>query len=480
MWKQSRWGQSSITGALSGVPQGQNFGESVRDPREVFSNATDGDIELIVSRTDKYPKSPNGTATALKYLVTRPNGSWSSQLTLGRGDFISLEQVNFQGPQHTPRLGHSGGSVDWIYIDEALEFLTGSLFVPAFRNAINVGGSQRYYDIQIGQEMISTWHRNLTGNSKDQARSLDQLTQRIREIFRYRRLSIDASHDQQSLQIWIDDDIYRLDEVGAGLAQFIIAVFNVALRHPSMVLIDEPETNMHPNLQIQLLETLAELSGGSVMFATHNVGLARSVSDRIYSVKKDDRGHSRLRDFEHTARLSEFLGELSYSGAADQGVTGVLLVEGPTDLRVFRQLLRINKQDQSYVVLHLGGDSSINGNKDAEHQLEEIKRISGNVHAVVDSERTRLNGGLARNRREFAKLCSQAGVSCLMSERRSTENYLTPESVNSAFDEEFAPLGAYDPVPEGWPKAHNWRAARLMSKAEWDATDIGQFISKLP
>jgi hypothetical protein len=41
-------------------------------------------------------------------------------------------------------------------------------------------------------------------------------------------------------------------------------------------------------------------------------------------------------------------------------------------------------------------------------------------------------------------------------------------------------VSALDPYEKkGWPKVNNWRIALEMSKADLDATDLGQFLGRL-
>src|SRR5213075_1973650 len=103
---------------------------------------------------------------------------------------------------------------------------------------------------------------------------------------------------------------FKLPEVGSGLTQFILVLATVAIRNPSYILIDEPELNLHPSLQVDFLTTLASYAEHGVLFATHNLGLARAVSDRVYSVRRVGRDGREVRDFTGTRALAEFLGEL--------------------------------------------------------------------------------------------------------------------------------------------------------------------------
>ncbi len=65
---------------------------------------------------------------------------------------------------------------------------------------------------------------------------------------------------------------------------------NAAFKKPSFILIDEPEISLHPSLQLKFLNKLVGYASEGVVFATHNIGLARSVAEEIYSVASGARG----------------------------------------------------------------------------------------------------------------------------------------------------------------------------------------------
>lgn len=268
--------------------------------------------------------------------------------------------------------------------------------------------------------------------------------------------------------------------MGSGIAQLILVLMSAAINKPEYILIDEPELNLHPSLQLDFLTSLASCAKQGVLFATHSYGLARAAADRIYSVSLKTPGESQVRPYEETPQLSEFLGAMSYSGYADLGFQKVLLVEGPTDLRVVQQFLRLYKKDHKVVLIHLGGASSINGHSDAE--LLEIKRICTDVSALVDSERTESSAPPRKDVQAFSEACKRVGIKCHVTEHRAMENYFTDSAVKKAKGEKYRALNPFERLKDAdpcWAKSENWRIAREMSLADVDATDIGIFFGNI-
>lgn len=278
----------------------------------------------------------------------------------------------------------------------------------------------------------------------------------------------------------MDGRSYTLPELGSGLTQFFLVLANAATKDPSYILIDEPELNLHPALQLDFLTTLTSYARKGVLFSTHSVGLARAIGDRVYSVQKGSGKPSEVSSYEETPRLSQFLGELSFSSYKELGFDGILLVEGPTEVRTIQQLLRLYGKDHQVVLLPLGGSSLIN--EKAEPHLHEIKRISANVTALIDSERSALGEPLAADRAAFVQKCGQANVRCKVLDRRAIENYFSDKAVKRVKGEKYRALEPYEllkVVSPAWAKAENWRIAREMSYEELQTTDLGQFLDSL-
>jgi ABC-type cobalamin/Fe3+-siderophores transport system ATPase subunit len=351
-------------------------------------------------------------------------------------------------------------------------------FVGPFRNAINEGAGG-HFDAQVGTGFIAQWHSWKTGASKAQNRAIQRVTEDVRRLIGARSLEVSASIELKTLQVVVDGRPHKLQELGSGIAQMIVVLGSALIRQPSFVVIDEPEIHLHPGLQTEFLMALASYAQLGVMYATHSIGLARATSDHCFSVQKSGAG-SIVRPFERTPHYAEFLGSLGIAGLQEIGWDRILLVEGPKDVRTFQNLLRLYDMDRRTVVLPLGGDSMANGVVGPE--LSEILRLTSNVAAIVDSERKSATDQPIQARRDFAAVCASLKINCCITERRAIENYLSESAIAQAFGGRCKPLGPYAAPGESgvfWGKGESWRAAKLMTRTELDATDIGQFLAAL-
>jgi hypothetical protein len=471
---------NDVKNALNNV---QQYGQTpqVKDPSEILHDRNNRDL-VIGFGMDGTPK--DGVPTPRRFEVVIPRGTpslWRARINLHAGPIQGgLELV---GADILTRQTPNGHRVNVCSIAPILELgpiLSQVLYLGPFRNTVNIGGSGDYYDIQIGQPFITQWRTLKTGYNKRQSEAIYRLMDDIKRIFAFENLDINAADDGQNLQLMIDGRSYKQSEIGSGLIQFVLALANASIKNSSFILIDEPELNLHPSLQVDFLTTLASYAKNGVLFATHNLGLARAVSEKVYSVRSVD-GKREVRDFAGTPGLAEFLGELGFNAYQDLGFNTVLLVEGPTEVTCIQQLLRIFGKEHKVVLLPLSGSSLINPHSEA--QLAEIARLSSRVYALIDSERENAAATLSADRQGFAETCTRLDISCKVLDRRATENYL-PERAIRAFkrSDKYRALREYEKLADAdpcWAKDENWRIARLMAKEDLVATDLGAFIESL-
>lgn len=458
----------------AGQAMGFNPPGEVLDFEELFSFTNDRAIEIQI-----VPKNTAWEGRAPTLLV--PRRGQSVQLTL-RGvppKSITAFQDESDGETH---LVAGQLRLPYRQFEAAMTCLQESIYIGAFRNALNRGGeSQNYFDIPVGEYFISTWNECQTGSVKRLNKAAARVVEDVTEIFGFKTLAISAAPQNRSLSFVINGRPLKDHEVGSGLTQVLMVLATVAMRQPTYVLIDEPELNLHPALQVKFLLALASYAREGVLFGTHSVGLAKTVADRIFSVQQLKEGRSEIRPYEDTKNLAELLGEMSFSAYREIGFEKVLLVEGRTDVRVIQQFLRLLKKDHKIIAVPLGGSAMISGG--AEHELSELRRLCDNVVAVIDSERANAEQPVERPRTEFAAVCQRLGIVCKILDRRAIENYLPATAIAKAFpDHRYRQLSLYERLSEvnlAWGKTENWRIASEMTLDELLATDLGAFLSQV-
>lgn len=475
---------SLLYGSLPGLLQGSRVDlnlNAIPDPEEIFSNTNQRDLSIEIEIKETAGESLNQPkiVKAVCACNRNPPHYWNFRFFTNENN----KEFSKGGPgnwlvQFVAVRSSEGVTYNVVdLVDVAKSFLS-ALYIGPFRNAINEGAGS-YYDLAIGSSFIQTWDAWKTGNTKAQNRSVEVVTSDIRQIFDYSRLEINASQDKKTLAIYVNGKPYRLPELGAGLTQFIIVLGNAAIKRPPVILIDEPELNLHPSLQIDFLTSLGSYAQNTVVYATHSIGLARTTAERIYSFQNTN-GQSVVKPFEQIPNYAEFVGEMSFSAFKEMGCDRILLVEGVHDVKAVQQFLRMLRKDHRIVIIPLGGDQLARGGIEAE--LSELRRLSNNISALVDSERDSETAEPKSERKAFANVCKELGFDVCVTQRRAMENYFSAQAIKTALGDSYRALGPYESLkelPNGWSKTDNWKIARQMNFSDIENMDIGKFLTSL-
>ncbi len=388
------------------------FHPKVQDIEEVFCDANNQDIEIEIAfdkSGDNRLRNDIPILDKVIFKYGRTSRSWTGQIFLDRQEIVRqstrFDGNTFVNDQNIP-------IADFGPLFECCVTFSRMLYIGPFRNAINVGEHGEYFDIQIGQAFIRAWRTYKTGNIKKSNEAAIKLTEDIRRIFEFDTLEINPSENATDLKVFVNGKSYRLSELGGGVAQFIIVLANAATRQPqpSFILIDEPELNLHPRLQLDFLTSLASYTSEGIVYATHSIGLARASADWLYAIRKGPGERREITPFAGIASLSEFLGELGFAGYRELGFDKLLLVEGPSDIKPVQHFLNLLGKEHEVVILSLGGASTIN--KSSEDQLTELTRITSKIHVLIDSERTTAGEKLEVGREDFVAICQRLNIDC--------------------------------------------------------------------
>ena len=363
------------------------------------------------------------------------------------------------------------------------EMFRNTLYIGAQRNLVNLtAGGGGYYDLSVGSAFVSEWDMLKNGPDVEKAKLAHRAEELVRDLLGWETIAISKSSDGSHLYISTTNGRFALAELGTGVSELIVCVITAAVKRPSWIFIDEPESHLHPALQLKFMSALEQLASCGVVFTTHSIGLARSAADSILIMQQEVNGKSELRPFEAAKNYSELLGELQFSQFHELGFKKILLCEGVTEVKTLRQFLRLWRLDSSVLLVPLGGDALIDSSRVEE--LSEFIRFGVKIFVLVDSER--IAAKKARSRRtRFIDLCEKLfGVGhAIQTERRAIENYFPKNAILAAMrSEAYRELDLYEDskgVAPFWGKNNNWRVAAQMTRDDISHTDIGRFLDKL-
>lgn len=261
----------------------------------------------------------------------------------------------------------------------------------------------------------------------------------------------------------------RADACGLGLQDLLVILYFALAPQPEVVLIEEPESHLHPAMQRQLLSFLRERTNKQYFLTTHsNVFANKAFVDRVFFTTFD--GIISVSD--ETSRAS-ILEDLGYSVTDNLLSDLVILVEGPTDKPVIEEFLR--KADLygrfEIKIWPLGGD--IMDQVDLSVFAEKY-----NMLALVDRD-----PGSSHVRRRFAENCASLGIESHRLSRYALENYFTLAALRAVFKGQVSEsIDALDPdVPLdrqlGFSvKKNNRKIAQAMSLSDISSTDFQTFL----
>lgn len=430
-------------------------------------------LEMFPSRDQSRP---------IEFRLATGNVEVLVQLTIEPGSPIRDQLVMNTTIKLNSDLHGQGLDPSEIVREELVNPLSRILYIGPFRNLVNdAGGGGTYYDLRNGALFVPQWAELKNGQNTVDAQSAVKVQEVIRQLLNFQSFQIDASADRKSLHVTVNNDRFNLSELGAGIAQLIICLINVAVKNPTWILIDEPELHLHPTMQAKFVEALGLFAEYGVVIATHSIGLARTIADEVYVVSQPRPNVSTIKHLKDVKNYAQLLGELSFSQYEAVGFSKILLVEGVTDVKTFHQLLPLFNA-RKVLVVPLGGNAMIN--PDRQMELAEFQRFAVDVYVLIDSEKVRPDH-LIPHRVEFVKLCEGlfGEGHAMQTERRATENYLPQLAIRKAMRSEkydaLQPHQSFADLDYGWSKNDNWKIAAETNRADWANTDVGNFLAKL-
>ncbi len=151
---------------------------------------------------------------------------------------------------------------------------------------------------------------------------------------------------------------------GSGLKRFIDILVKVAITKANIVLIDEPESGLHPDLQrrfFQYLLNLAETKGIQFFISTHSHIIFNLQEELNFYRVTNLKGHREVHVVDRDARHT-LLGDFGIRPSDVFNSDICLMVEGATDVIFFEHILRVLYAEEfepvSATVIQYGGGAA--------------------------------------------------------------------------------------------------------------------------
>jgi AAA domain, putative AbiEii toxin, Type IV TA system/AAA domain len=265
---------------------------------------------------------------------------------------------------------------------------------------------------------------------------------------------------------------FNADDCGLGLRDLLIMLyFGIASDH-DVVLIEEPENHLHPEIQRRLLKHIRNHSQKQFFISTHSsVFLNTQFVERVFTCRLTD-GIK----IENTTNRATMLTELGYSIADNLVSDLVVLCEGPTDKVVLEEFFRKMGLLGRFMikVWPLGGDIM--------DQLDlSVFGEAYRVTALLDGD-----PGSSKIRKNFLTKCAEQNVPAHQLQRYALENYFTLSAIATVMGGQMPPsikeLNPKQRVSDqlGFEvKRNGLRIAKEMSLEDIKGTDLEAFLKQV-
>lgn len=186
----------------------------------------------------------------------------------------------------------------------------------------------------------------------------ESVTSHINDKWKEHKISVRFAIDNMQLSFLVEDKDNSLPKYGVsqrsdGFKHFISILLNISMENKNqslsnkIILLDEPETHLHPSGQKYLRDELLEIAKNNIiLFATHSVYMVDTKNiDRHYSIKKNT-GKTIISSIEKNNPYGEeVLYEALGTSVLELMEPNVLLFEGKTDRDIFDLYVRNFKKD---------------------------------------------------------------------------------------------------------------------------------------
>jgi energy-coupling factor transporter ATP-binding protein EcfA2 len=215
------------------------------------------------------------------------------------------------------------------------------------------------------------------------------LNELVREVLpQVREISIQArANNQVRIIVWPhdpatqrDDLAIPLDDCGSGVGQVLAILYVVMTSYdPQVIIVDEPQSFLHPGAVRKLIEVLTRYPQHQYIFATHSTTVITAAEPSTLTIVRASEAETSLQALEPESEkdLQSYLLEIGARLSDVFGADRILWVEGQTEEACFPKILRsiANARLGGTAIVGIRQTGDMTG-KDKKKILEMYRRLS--------------------------------------------------------------------------------------------------------
>jgi hypothetical protein len=221
--------------------------------------------------------------------------------------------------------------------------------------------------------------------------AFDRFNQGVREVLPQiaRVTVVPESNNQRKILVWMSDSYtearrdlaFDLEESGTGIGQILAMLYVVTTSQtPQVILIDEPQSFLHPGAVRKLIEVLKQYPQHQYVIATHSPTIITAAKPETIMLVTHDGNESHIQhlDANDADHLRRYLDEIGASLADVFGADSILWVEGITEEKCYPMIVEkiLEKSLMGTVIKAVIATGDFEG-KHAERFFEIYERLSG-------------------------------------------------------------------------------------------------------
>ena len=309
-----------------------------------------------------------------------------------------------------------------------------------------------------GTGLIQQLHKLRNSDDIEDVRRFNRIGEYARRLFNDDQIElmpyIGESNDELKLNLLLrNKDIMReISNFGYGYSELIIMATYIANIQNSIVIIEEPEVHLHPQLVKDFMEFIATDDNNNQFFITTHSNALLDIAipkRKVFRVYLEN-GATRIEPLKTEENIYDTLMELGVKPSDIMQSNYVIWVEGPSDRIYIKKWIELLVEKESFSPIegleysfeYYGGrllshyklvdaaiEDEVEGSID---ELINILRITRNCSVVIDSDKNKAEDDISENKQRIQEECKVLKRHCWITGGREIENYISDKVLKEA------------------------------------------------